>query len=243
MAYNTRSNSNYGGSNKRSGLIRRGKGKKSGFDPIGRAKEAFSRRSEQSQRQDLMMLAPIAPNLEIYLAHPEKYDFPGVDTPPNVEGLCQLACSQPVDLEVHDTATKQRKKLRIVKKEDAKTEVEAAAKEAEDKLIMELQAQENSPILPDKPKRRLPSADEIYMEAVKLWRDQNGYLEDVANPTRVELQEEGLLNQAKLRLMTSADTDAERQTFDYLSGMRQKLNSLGFDIVPLSGFESTDLRF
>jgi hypothetical protein len=62
-------------------------------------------------------------------------------------------------------------------------------------------------------------------------------------PERNELQEEGYLNRAKLSLMTSQDTQASRQVLDYVGKMREELSKLGFDVVPISGFDVSDLQY
>ena len=62
-------------------------------------------------------------------------------------------------------------------------------------------------------------------------------------PERTELAEEGYLQRAKLSLMTSQDTQASRQVMDYVENMRAELSKLGFDVVPVNGFDVGDLQF
>ncbi len=240
------------------------------------ARKAFEKRSERSQIQDLIKLAPFAPSLEVYLKYPEKYDFPNVDTPDphlimshktpreRAADLAKCASKAPVEVWVKDTSehdlegvdtpnSKNKanilakiKQFKIVKKDEKKVEVEKALAKVEEKVKVELAKAETAPE-PTENKRQLPSVDEIYAEAVKMWQLENNkpgdLMEGVANPTRGELREEGLLNAAKLRLMTSQDGVAERKTFDYVENLRQELNKIGFDVIPISGFDSSDLHF
>ncbi|MCL5949756.1 MAG: hypothetical protein M1490_04695 [Candidatus Bathyarchaeota archaeon] len=254
MSYGTNNRGGgYGGNSRRSGSGHKsGKGK-GRFNPLAKAKEVFSKRSEQSRIQDLTRIAQVAPNIDAYIQDPNKFDIPYVDMPKSqqetIEQLCRLASKEPCDVTIKDKEAKKSKRVRIVKKETVKSEIEKAVKEAEDKMIAELMTSENSPILEDKPKRRLPTQEEILAEAQQIWlKDNNaavheGFFEGVSAPEKGELAEEGYLQKAKLKLMTTQDTFAERQTSDYLDSMRQQLNKLGFDIVPISGFESIDLRF
>jgi hypothetical protein len=38
------------------------------------ARQNFEKRSKRSQVQDLIRMAPLAPNLELYLKYPDKFD-------------------------------------------------------------------------------------------------------------------------------------------------------------------------
>lgn len=223
LSYGTRGGHGYGGPSKKSSGFGVGKGKTR--NPFKLAKENFQRRSKRAQQQDLRRIAAIAPNIEVYLEHPDKYDFPGVDVPNDqqnvIDSLCQATCkSGTCDVQVKDKATKTSKRVRIVKAENNAFELKKAVDEAEAET--------------KKAGRRLPSKEEIYQKAVELWRQQNNYLDNVANPSPEELKEEELLNRAKIALMTSADTDASREVDDFLLNTRQQLNAIGFDIVPLA---------
>jgi hypothetical protein len=215
----------------------------------------------------------------MYLAHPNKFDFPNVDmadprrifehkTPrEKAADLAKLAKKQPLEVWVRDTSeadlqgvdtpknkvkapTSKRKRFKIIKKSERKKQVEKALETVEKKVEVELK--ELAKVEPQKAeeiKRHMPTQDEIYAEAVQMWQSENNkpvhgdFMENVANPTRGELQEEGLLNQAKLKLMTSEDTQASRVTMDYVEGLRAELNKIGFEVIPMEGFSVEDLKY
>lgn len=232
--YNPRGGTNYNIKRKRSLSFRRGKSDQ-------KAQRNFDRRSLRSQRIDLIRLAPLAPNIEAYLKAPNRYDWPGVDCiegsfPEQAQGIAKLS-SEEKDVElVVNSKVAQTKKFKVVEKDKAKEETIKELKridEQADKTV----------------KTNLPSSEEIYQEAVRLWHKENtkpvheGFLENVASPTRQELKEEGYLNQAKLNLMTSDDTVASRQTLDYVDNIRVELEKIGFTVIPIEGFSSEDLTF
>ena len=76
----------------------------------------FEKRSKQSQVQDLIRMAPIAPNLEAYLKYSNKFDFPNVDTPDpklifshktrreQAADIAKLATRAPVEVWIKDTS-------------------------------------------------------------------------------------------------------------------------------------------
>jgi len=68
-----------------------------------------------------------------------------------------------------------------------------------------------------------------------------GFQENVAAPTKGELSEESILWKAQFNLMTKDSTQASRQ--DYLQNIRNEVQKLGFDIVPISGSDSSDPQF
>lgn len=233
----------YGNQQKHSGGFG-GKGtrKDRSCNPFTIAKRSFEKRTERAQSQDLKRIATLAPNIDVYLEHPERYDYPFVDTPEsqrqNLEGLCKLACNEPVEINIKDSESRASKKLRVVRKEAVKGEVE--------KELLKL---EQNALAESGPEKYLPSEMEIYEEAVRLWQKENakpkyeGFFDNVAAPTKGELSEEGYLRKAQLNLMTKDSTQASRKVDDYLQGVRSELNRLGFDVVPISGFDSTDLQF
>jgi len=235
--YNPRGGTNYNIKRKRSLSFRRGKSDQ-------KAQRNFDRRSLRSQRIDLIRLAPLAPNIEAYLKAPNRYDWPGVDCiegsfPEQAKGIASLSKEQPdVELIVNSKCEgqAQTKKFKVIEKDEAKEET---ARELE---RVEEQTDKTT-------KNNLQTTEEIYAEAVRLWRKENtkpvheGFLEDVADPTRQELKEEGYLNQAKLNLMTSDDTVASRQTLDYVDNIRVELEKIGFTVIPIEGFSSEDLTF
>ena len=239
MGYNARGGSTYNVKTKK-GLFKR-KGKRSA-DFL--ANQSFHSRSPQAKRLDLIRLAPLAPNIEAYLRSPNRYDWLGVDGiagsfPEQAKGIASLSKEQPdVELIVNSKCEgqAQTKKFKVIEKDEAKEET---ARELE---RVEEQTDKTT-------KNNLPTTEEIYAEAVRLWRKENtkpvheGFLEDVADPTRQELKEEGYLNQAKLNLMTSDDTVTSRQTLDYVDNIRVELEKIGFTVIPLEGFSVEDLSF
>ena len=113
-----------------------------------KARKTFESRSPRAQAQDLIRMASIAPNIEVYLKTPERFDFPGIDTPDpklifskkspreRAADLARLASKAPLELWIKDTSQhdiqgvdtpikgkkKQEltpKKFKVVKKEDA----------------------------------------------------------------------------------------------------------------------------
>ena len=269
MSYNGRQGSGYGNQQRHGSHGSFGSKKKKKQEPppgfsqrdMRLAEAAFSGRSSRSQDTDLAKEAPKAENLEMWLHSPASLDIPGIDSPlsmnpkerqQQVKAIAETASKRVVEIQVK-SSTKQGQKIkrfRVVPKAKAKAETEKALKEIEKKTETEIK--ELAKV--DAPKAKeiashLPSQEEIYAEAVKMWQLENnkgvheGFMENVANPTRGELQEEGLLNQAKLRLMTSQDTVASRQTMDYVENIRNELQKIGFDVVPISGFDVSDLKF
>lgn len=239
LGYNARGGSTYNVKTKKGFLKRKGK-RNADF----LAKQSFNSRSPQVKRLDLIRLAPLAPGIDIYLKSPNLYDWPGVDGlagsyPEQAQGIAKLSKEQTdVELIVNSQCedTTQTKKFRVVEKDKAQEETEKELKRVEEQT--------------DKTtKSNLPSSEEIYKEAIRLWHKENtkpiheGFLENVADPTRQELQEEGYLNQAKLNLMTSDDTVASRQTFDYVDKIRGELEKIGFTVIPIEGFSVDQLSF
>lgn len=206
------------------------------------AQKDFERRNLRARSIDLIRLAPIAPNIEAYLKSSNRYDWPGVDCiegslPEQAQEITKLANGkEAVELVVKNRDSPRAKQFKVVKKERAKEETEKQLKQVEE------QADKTT-------KSNLPSSEEIYTEAVRLWRKENtkpvheGFLENVADPTRQELKEEGYLNQAKLNLMTSDDTVAARQTLDYVDNIRVELEKIGFTVIPIEGFSVEDISF
>ncbi len=238
LGYNARGGSTYNVKTKKGFLKRKGK-----RSPDYLAKQSFHSCSPQAKRLDLIRLAPLAPNIESYLKTPNRYDWLGVDGiagsfPEQAQEISKLTKEQSdveliVNSKVEDAT--QTKKFKVIEKAKVKDETE---KELE---IVETEAKAS--------KRRLPTSEEIYKEAVRLWHKENtkpiheGFLDDVADPTREELKEEGYLNQAKLNLMTSDDTEASRQTFDYVDNIRAELEKIGFTVIPIDGFSVDQLSF
>ena len=252
MSYPGRSGHGYG--NQRHGSGRRGGRGFSKRDTM-LAKSAFSGRSEQSQRADLARQAPIAPSLEVWLHSPASWDIPGVDAKLSTNPLhlqkqalemSQAANKRKLELEVRQPNSKKPlRKFKIIKKEEAEKlkEQEEKAK-AEGK---ELAKAEVTPII-ENSSHKLPSEQEILEKAQQMYMHDNGrmdYQESVGTnlPERNELAEEGYLQKAKLALMTSQNTVASRQTFDYVEGIKNELEKIGFTVVPVEGFSVEDLRY
>jgi hypothetical protein len=220
-------------------------GRKSVQHDTALARKNFESRSELSQKQDLHRFATIAPNIHIYLKSPNQYDWENVDTPNILEKInvvTKLAKKTPVHLVVKDDNAKKTTHFKLIKKSEAKKEVEKEIAKIEQLAKSE---DANNPL---KEVHKLPTQAEILAEAQRLYMKDNGrmdYQEGVGTnlPERNELQEEGYLNRAKLSLMTSQDTQASRQVLDYVGKMREELSKLGFDVVPISGFDVSDLQY
>jgi len=268
--------SNYRNQRQRSSFGKRfGNGFKQNREDTSLAQESFEQRSKQSQVQDLIRLAPFAPNIEAYLKAPNRFDWANVDgVDPKLIFSHKTAREQATDLakvaekaesvevwvkntaqsdlqNVDDASTESKtkisaktKRFKVVKKADKKKEIEAELKKAEEKALVTSETQESV-----ESKRRLPSKEEIEAEAQQLWLKENAkpkygdMMEGIAAPTRTELAEEGYLQMAKLKLMTSEDTEASRQTFGYVDNIRQELEKIGFTVIPMEGFSSEDLQF
>jgi hypothetical protein len=95
---------------------------------------------------------------------------------------------------------------------------------------------------------KLPTQKEIYDKAAEMYMAENfkpkhGESMPETLPTKGELSEEGYLQAAKLDLMTSEDTQASRKVLDYVDGLRQELEKIGFTVEPISGFDSSNLQY
>jgi hypothetical protein len=219
-----------------------GKGKRDA-DTLA-AQRNFESRSKRSQNQDLHRFATIAPNIEIYLKAPGKYDWKGVDDPnilAKINTVTNLAKKTPVHMIVKDGKAKKTHHFKIVKKSEAPKEVAKELAKIEELTKNEL----HNPIIDS---HKLPSEAEILSKAQSLYMAENfkGKYEDSAPevlPTKSELREEGFLQKAKLDLMTSQDGKASREVFDYVDHLRGELEKIGFTVTPLSGFDVSDLQY
>lgn len=234
MSYRGRTKSNYGSQ----------KHGKSSFHGFGRGKRDadtlaaqrnFESRSKQSQSQDLHKFAEIAPNITVYLKAPCEWDWPGVDNPASLAKLAKEKGS--VGMVVKDGKAKKTHNFKVVKKSEVKKEPEK----------QELKAESNNPIK-EESSHKLPTEKEIYDRAVEMYQSENfkPRHEDSApevNPTKGELAEEGYLQKAKLDLMTKTDTKASRDVMDYVDGIRQQLEKIGFTVEPIAGFDVSDLQY
>ncbi len=226
-----------------------------------------------------MKLATIAPSLSVYLANPNRYDWPNIDTPDaalifshkskraQAEDLAKAAHREPLEVWIKDTSesdlkgidtpgsdkTKPKTKpkthrFKVTKKSEAeKTRKETKAKEI--KEVRELVKSEPNVVNMIEPtSRKLPSEQEILDRAQQLYMAEN--FKAVHNesmpetlPTKNELAEEGYLQTAKLDLMTSENTKASRQVFDYVDSLRGELEKIGYTVIPLEGFNVEDLKY
>lgn len=193
----------------------------------------FENKNNREKARDLATLATKAKNVEMWVRDTSESDLKGVDTP----GSKSMAVKP------------KTKRFRVIKKTERKAEVEKELKKQLEKPKepekQELKA-ENNPIK-EESEHKLPSEEEIYNEAVRMWQKENAsarhedFMPSTA-PTRGELQEEGLLRAAQLSLMTNESTVANRQTMDYIESVRSELNRIGFDVIPISGFSVEDLQ-
>ena len=277
MSYKGRPKGSYGVQRHSKGSWRGGK---KGFQhDTDAARANFESRSKRAQSQDLVRLAEIAPSIQVYLRHPDRSDWPNIDTPDaalvfshkskrsQAQDLAKAAKIEPVEVWIKDTShsdikgvdspgSRQAKithKFKIATKEKAKKEIaeqqeKVKAKEAE--KLKELATADviniNIPLAESG--RKLPTEAEILKEAQRLYQKENFkaiHEESMPEqmPTKGELKEEGLLQAAKLNLMTSTDTKASRQTMDYIENMRAELNKIGFEVIPMEGFSVEDLKY
>jgi hypothetical protein len=259
MSYRGRREGNYG--NQRRGHsfgFGRRKGKEAA--DTKRAKRNFEARSQRSQTLDLLKVADLAPNIGMYLKHPDRFDWSNVDTADarlifsrksvreKAADLSKMASRVPLEVWVRDTSqhdlqnidtpnaktkgiqTKILRKFRIVKK-DKKTE------KPKDEVTTKPKEEEHSPLVEG---QHMPSEAEILAKAKELWLHDNARFEDLGGtqiPERNELREEGYLKKAQLALMTSEDTQNERKVLDYVGGLKDELEKIGFTVIPIAGFE------
>lgn len=238
MGYNSRGGHGYG-NQRHSGSSWRGSGKAKRNTSL--AKKSFEGRSKRSQAQDLHKYAEIAPNISAYLKAPGEYDWQGIDTPDKLAGLAKEKGS--VEMTIKDGSAKDKPKThryKVVKKTEAKKEDAEKPKEL-------AKSEDNNTIL-EKPTHKLPSQKEILEKAQAMYMAENfkpKYNDSAPEvlPTKGELSEEGYLQKAKLDLMTSEDTQASRQTLDYVDNLRGQLEKIGFTIEPIAGFDVSDLQY
>jgi hypothetical protein len=84
-----------------------------------KAKKAFNKRTLKSRKSDLTRLAKIAPNIQIYIKNPVRYDFPYVDTPNSsvdqqlpkeqVQQITKIAANKPAEVIIRDTNQPKKK--------------------------------------------------------------------------------------------------------------------------------------
>jgi hypothetical protein len=127
------------------------------------------------------------------------------------------------------------RKFKVEKKDKAVKEAKDAKKEPEK---VELTAKEgvNSPLVEG---HKMPTEKEILERAQQLYMKANGKFQDLLGtnlPEKSELKEEGFLKAAQLELMTKGDIKNERAILDYVGGLKNELEQIGFTVVPIEGF-------
>ena len=188
----------------------------------------FEHKSTREKAADLSKMAEKAP-IEVWIKDTAQSDIEGVDTP-NSKNKANIL---------------KKRRFKIVRKEKVKEETEKAKVETKEKA-KELERAEptdlNSPLTDS----RMPSHKEILEHAQQLYMKDNGIHQDFLGtnlPEETELREEGYLKRAQLDLMTKEDTQATRQVMDYVGNIRAELQKIGFDVVPLEGFDVSDLKY
>ena len=74
----------------------------------------------------------------------------------------------------------------------------------------------------------------------------NGIYQDFLGtnlPEETELREEGYLKRSQIDLMTKEDGKAATAVMDYVGNIRNELQKIGFDVVPIEGFDVSDLKY
>jgi hypothetical protein len=211
-----------------------------------RALRSFEHSSDKNSSNNLMRFAEISPSVIVYLQCWKGLSnadmikvMESKGDKEKAENLAAIANQKgSATMLIQDNSKKglvSRHHFKVIKKSEAKKEPEK----------QELKAEANNPI---KEESHLPSEKEIYDKAVEMYQKENfkpvhGDSGLETAPIKSELAEEGYLQKAKLALMTSEDTQASRQVFDYVGKMREELSKLGFDVVPISGFDVSDLQY
>jgi hypothetical protein len=219
-----------------------------------KALRSFEHTSDQHSAKDLMKFAEITPTVIVYLqawrgiSNSEmKRIMESKGDKAKAEKLALIARRRgSAKLMIQDNSKKgkvSRHHFKIVKKKATKEPEKAKeiVKEAEKEL-----AKAETKII--KEESHLPSEKEILDRAQQLYQKENfkGKYEDSAVeqlPTKGELSEEGYLQAAKLDLMTKTDTKASRDVMDYVEGIKNELEKIGFTVEPLAGFDVTDLKY
>jgi hypothetical protein len=215
------------------------------------ARRNFEKRSKRSQVQDLIRMAPLSPNLEVYLKAPNKYDFPNVDTldpklifshkthRQQAADLAKLASKAPVEVWVRNTAEHDienvdtpmhRKKQAVLPAKTHKFRVKRKEAEKEELEKAEKPKKEKKPV-----GRKLPTKEEIFEKAKEIAMiDQVKQGIEPITPEESELKESGLFEEARAALMRGEDTIVDAQVLQYVDQLKAELEPMGFSIVPLS---------
>lgn len=237
MSYNGKKGSSYGANRRRGSSCWKGKGKAKYDSSL--ARRDFEGRSKLSQKLDLHRFAKITNDIVAYLHSPTELDWQGVDDPHSLAKFAEKKGS--AHLVVKDSKAKKQHHFKVVKK-DFKQSGDSLKPEKQ-----ELKAETNNPIK-EPETHKLPSEKEILEHAQQLYMKDNGKMDFQEGlgtnlPERTELKEEGYLQKAKLDLMTKTDTKASRDVMDYVDGLRQELEKIGFTVEPIAGFDVSDLQY
>lgn len=205
------------------------------------AEQIFESRSERSKAQDLVKVAQIAPNLEIWLASPNRFDIEGVDSPDaklifshkskmsQAVDLAKLAKKRvPMEIWVQDTSQYDLEGIDTPKgKHDATKRY---------KTIQRFKIQKKSLILkkPKKPEgRKLPTTEEIVKKATETFQEEQVKkgLPSIT-PEVSELKEAGLITEARDDLMRT-ESKVSSAVEQYIHDLDSELREQGYTIVPL----------
>lgn len=214
------------------------------------AEMAFAARSKRSQSQDLIRMAPVTDNLEVWLHNPNRYDFQGVDTADpklifshkskraQAADLAKAAKRVPLEIWIRDTAhadlegvdTKNAKQGSTVKRERVVRKFKVMPKE-EAKKHDELKKAETKKT--EEKGHHLPSSEEINARAVEMFQEKQtkAGLPNVT-PEKKELSEAGLLQAARQDLMTTS-AKVDSQVLEYVHNLNSELEPMGFRVVEI----------
>jgi hypothetical protein len=208
------------------------------------AKMLFENRSQRSQTQDLLRLAPIAPNIEVYMAAPNRYDWPGVDVPDpalifshktrreQASDLAKLAGKAPLEIWIEHTNRYDFDNIDTPRGGKAVPLVEQ--KTAVTKTVRRFHILKKKIAEParEEPTRKMPSKAEIEQHAREIFMEEQAKtgLPSIT-PEVSELREAGLIQKAQAELMRSETTVADSQVEQYIHDLGAELEPLGYAIV------------
>lgn len=205
------------------------------------AKVVFESRSQRSQAQDLVRLAQIAPNVQVWLKDPSRWDIPNVDTPDaqrifehrttrqKAQDLARRAKKtrnielwmgniNKMDIQGVDTPPKGKrvKRFRVMEKEEGKKILEGKIKEKKE------------------PTHKLPTKEEILERAQERFQEKQAK-EGLPSITaeEQELKESGLFEVARSELMRGEKSKADAQIEEYVHNLNSELEPMGYTIVAM----------
>lgn len=262
LSYKSQSRSGYGLQRRRSSWSagRKGRVVQRRQEETRQAQKNFESRSKKSQAQDLIKLAPLAPNIEVYLRMPDRFDWRGVDYPDpklisshktkreQAADIADIAGKAPVEVWIKEKlkqdisnveipgdtqqpmVSTKTRKFKVIKKEEVEAEKERKEVKTEEPLKPEQQ-----PKPKERKKRTLPTKAEILARATEK------YLEEQARqglptitPEENELKEAGLFEEARAELMRSESIEVDAMVLQYIDSLRSELEPMGFGILPLA---------